>query len=213
MRMPRLGHIAWATAPVTVALPAWILLWAPAPGADEIQPGAYCPLPKAGEVPECQQPAREAYDGFFGAVDAGQMNDVEGAPVEAAVADGGASQNAYLALSSLSYGYYRLAQRVAATPGADPAAVARLERWNALLAQAYETSSDDPRYREAVHAAVTDLHQRSQVRVGCVDAQGQPAECDSTEAVLRGFDAAANEVGIRGALQRLLERILGPEDP
>jgi hypothetical protein len=208
MRVPRLGRSARATA----ALLAWILLRAPAPGADEIQPGAYCPLPQAGEVSECLQPAREEYDDFFAAVDAGQVDDAESARVEAVVAGGGASANAYLALSSLSYGYYRLAQRVAAAPGADPAAIARLERWNALLAQAYETSTDDPRYREAVHAAVSDLHQRSQVRVGCADAQGQPAECDSTEAVLRGFDAAVSEVGIRGALQRLIERILGPED-
>ncbi len=208
MRVPRLGHSAQATA----VLLAWIFLPAPTPGADSIQPGAYCPLPQAGEVPECLQPAREEYDDFFAGVDAGQVDDAESARVEAVVSDGGASEYAYLALSSLSYGYYRLAQRVAAAPGADPAAIARLERWNALLARAYETSADNRRYREAVQAAVTDLHQRTQVRVGCADVQGQPAECDSTEAVLRGFDAAASAVGIRGALQRLLERILGPED-
>ena len=34
-------------------------------------------------------------------------------------------------------------------------------------------------------------------------------ECDSTDAVMRGIDAAANDVGIRGALERLLKRILG----
>jgi len=208
MRVPRLGLSARATA----APLAWILLPAPAPGADLIEPGAYCPLPQANEVPECLQPAREEYDHFFAAVDSGQVDDAESARVEAVVAGGGASDNAYLALSSLSYGYYRLAQRVAATPGANPAAIARLERWNALLARAYETSTDDPHYRDAVHAAVTDLHQRTQARVGCADAQGQPAKCDSTEAVLRGIDAAASEVGIRGALQRLLERILGLED-
>jgi hypothetical protein len=210
--MPRLGRSARASAAAASALLASILLPAPAPGSDSIQPGAYCPLPRAGEVPECLQPAREEYDDFFAAVDLGQVDEAESAQVEAVVAGGGASENAYLALSSLSYGYYRLAQRVAASPGADPAASARLKRWNALLARAYETSADDPRYREAVHAAVSDLHQRTQARVGCADAQGQPAKCDSTEAVLRGFDAAASEVGIRGALQRLLERILGPED-
>jgi len=208
MRRPRLERGARATA----APLAGILLSAPAPGANPIQPGAYCPLPPAGEVSECLQPARVEYDDFFAAVDSGQVDNADSARVEAVVAGGGASDNAYLALSSLSYGYYRLAQRVAATPGANPAAIARLERWNALLARAYETSTDDPHYRDAVHAAVTDLHQRTQARVGCADAQGQPAKCDSTEAVLRGFDAAASEVGIRGALQRLLERILGPED-
>ena len=63
-----------------------------------------------------------------------------------------------------------------------------------------------------MQAAVTDLHRNTQGRVHCVDAQGQPTECGSTEAKLRGFDAAVSPIGIRGALQRLLERILGPED-
>jgi hypothetical protein len=208
MRVPRLGHSARATA----ALLAWILLPAPATVADSIQPGAYCPLPQAGEIPECQRPAREEYDDFFAAVDSGQLDDAESARVEAVVAGGGALENPYLALSSLSYGYYRLAQRVASTPGANPAAIARLERWNALLARAYESSADNPHYREAVHAAVTDLQQRTQAREDCADAQGQPANCESIEAVPHGFDAADREVGIRGALQRLIERILGPED-
>ena len=54
-------------------------------------------------------------------------------------------------------------------------------------------------------------HERARVRLGCADAQGKPAECDSTEAVLRGFDAANDEVGLRGALRRLFERIVGSE--
>ena len=42
--------------------------------------------------------------------------------------------------------------------------------------------------------------------------RGETIECDSTDAVIRGIDAAANEVGFRGALERLLERIFGLED-
>jgi hypothetical protein len=180
-------------------------------GAGEVAPGAYCPLPKAGEVPECLQPAREEYRDFFEALDRGGVSNREAARLEADVAGGAASQNAYLALSSVSYGYYQLARQAAAAPGTDPAVTARLERWNALLARAYQTSPDDPSYREAVRTAARELHQRARVRLGCADAHGKPAECDSTEAVLRGFDAASDEVGIRGALRRLFERIAGGE--
>jgi hypothetical protein len=49
------------------------------------------------------------------------------------------------------------------------------------------------------------------VRLRCVAADGAETECDSTEAVLRGIDTAAGEVGLRGALERLLERMFGGE--
>lgn len=178
-------------------------------GAGEVAPGAYCPLPKAGEVPKCLQPAREEYRDFFAALDRGGVGNREAARLEADVAGGAASQRAYLALSSLSYGYYQLARQAAAAPSTDPAVTARLERWNTLLASAYETSPDDAEYREAVRTAALELHERALVRLGCVDAQGEPSECDSTEAVLRGFDAADDEVGFRGALRRLFQRIAG----
>jgi hypothetical protein len=190
---------------VSAALFAGLVASTPAPaGADEIGPGAYCPLPEAGEKPACLEPARTEYGAFFAAVEGG-VDEPDSAQIEADVTGGGDSENAYLALSSLTYGYYRLAQRVAASPDADPTSIARLERWNALLARAYEASADDPRYREAVEAAAADLHRR--MRLHCADAAGAPAACDSTEAVLRGVDAAGREVGIRGALQRLLERL------
>jgi hypothetical protein len=173
------------------------------------EPGAYCPLPEAGEVPKCLEPAKAEYSGFFAAVDEGGVDDAAAARVEADMAGGAGADQPYLALNSLSYGYYRLAQRVASDPEADPALVARLERWNELFATAFETSRDDPGYREAVRSAARDLRARTSVRVGCVDAMGNPVECDSTEDVLRGLDATSHDVGVRGALERLIERITG----
>jgi hypothetical protein len=171
----------------------------------EVAPGAYCPFPKPGETPTCMEPAKQEYGEFFSAVDDGELSDDEAARVEAEVASGAAGDSPYLAISSLSYGYYRLAQQAAASPGADPAVAARLQRWNELLAAAYDTSADDPQYREAVEAAAQDLSERAPaVTLACADERGRSAECSSTEAVLRGFNRTQEAVGIRGALGRLL---------
>ena len=63
--------------------------------------------------------------------------------------------------------------------------------------------------REAAH----DISKRAPpVRLRCVDAEGGAVECNSTEALLRGVDEAAGEVGIGGGLRRLIERLLGPGD-
>ena len=133
--------------------------------------------------------------------------------VERDLAAGASSENAYLALSSLTYGYYRLSLRAAAQESqgpADPRVVARLERWNALLGAAYDASPEDERFRNAVHEAAQDLqHRAPPVRLRCVDESGDTVECTSTEAVIRGVNAAAGEVGIRGGPERLLERIMG----
>ncbi len=196
---------------VAAASVAWMGMVAlgPAAAGDGIAPGSYCRLPEPGEEPECLDPARQEYGDFFSALAEGLVDDHTAARVEADVVDDADPEGAYLALSSLSYAYYVLAQRMAAEPGADPALVARLERWNGVLARAFESSADDPRYRNAVREAASDLHGRTRVRVGCVDARGNPAECDSTESVLRGFDATSHDVGIRGALERLIERMNG----
>ena len=173
--------------------------------------GAYCPLPEKGEIPRCLAPAQENYGDFFDALSAGDPSAAQVAQVEAEVARGAAGADAYLALSSLSYGYFRLADRAAATPGEDPEIVARLERWNGLLARAYEASPDDDRYREAVRLAAADLHNRVDFPLSCSDARGEPIACNSTESVLRGFNAASERVGVRGALARMFERFFGSE--
>ncbi len=196
----------------TAALLVISLFAAPstARAAGDIEPGAYCPLPKQGEKPRCLKTAMDQYKEFFAALDDESTDDAELGRVERDVAAGAASENAYLALSSLAYGYYQLSLRAAAQQSADPQVVARLERWNALLGAAYDASPADERFRQAVHEAARDLQRRAPpVRLRCVDERGDTVECDSTEAVIRGVNAAAGEVGIRGGLERLLERIVG----
>ena len=181
--------------------------------AGDVEPGAYCPFPKKGETPQCLAPAKREYGEFFTALDEGELSDADAARLERDVASGAAAEAPYLAISSLSYGYYRLAQRAAANAGEDPAVVARLQRWNELLAQAYDVSEQDPSYRGAVREAALDLQQRApRVRLECVDERGRTTGCDSTEAVLRGFNQAGDQIGIRGALGRLIERMLGGDD-
>jgi len=187
---------------------AGVLLATSVHGAGEIRPGAYCPFPKPGEAPACMLPAKQAYGEFFAALDKdGAVGDAALARVEADVAAGAASENAYLALSSLAYGYYRLSQQAAATPGLDPEIAARLERWNALLAQAYTASPQDTSFQDSVHEAALDLQRRSpKVALSCLDGSGGRVSCDSTDAVVRDIDRLRDEVGVRGALARLLGR-------
>jgi hypothetical protein len=208
------GNLSHAAAWLSVLL---VLPLAPAraAGRGEIQPGAYCPLPARGEVPKCLAPARETWTDFFTAVEGGAaepgLGAVEG-DVERVVAGGADEEAAYLALSSLSYGYYRLAQRAAHSETADPEVTRRLARWNDLLAHAYRVSPDDDRYRAAVRQAALELHERAPIDVPCGGSQGARA-CRSTEDVLRDIDAAGERVGIRGALAGLLRRLLGGGEP
>jgi len=186
---------------------------AAAAGGDARAAGAYCPLPAPGQRARCLDPAKSSYGEFFTALEAGTPAEADAVRLERDVAAGAASAQAYLALSSLAYGYWRLSER-AESEQADPQVAQRLERWNALLRQAYEASPEDARYRAALREAALDLQRRAPpVRVRCVSADGEAAECDSTEAVLRGIDATTGEVGLRGALSRLLARLLGSDTP
>jgi hypothetical protein len=193
-----------------------LLLAAAAPGpaaagGDPAHAGAYCPLPPPGQTPRCLDPAKAQYGDFFASLEQGLPADAAAAPVEADLAAGAGSEHAYLALSSLAYGYWRLSER-AAQSSHDADLALRLERWNALLRDAYAASADDARYRDALREAALDLRRRAPpVRVRCIDASGNTTECSSTEVVLRGMDATAGEVGLRGALGRLLARIFGEE--
>jgi len=182
-------------------------------GSGEVQPGAYCPFPAKGETPQCLEPAKREYSEFFSALDEGDLSDDDVSRLEQDVASGVASDTPYLAISSLSYGYYRLAQRAVNNSEEDPRVVARLQRWNQLLAQAYDASAGDPSYRVAVHDAALDLQRRAaRVQLQCADEKGQTTGCNSTEAVLRGFNRAEEQIGIRGALGRLIQRMLGGGD-
>jgi hypothetical protein len=173
-----------------------------------VRPGAYCPFPKPGEKPACLLPAKQEYGEFFAALDQkGDVGEAAAARLEADLAAGAVSQNAYLALSSLAYGYYRLSQQAAAAPNEDPELVARLERWNTLLARAYAASPQDARFQDSVREAALDLKRRAPpVDLACLDEAGSRVRCDSTEAVLRDIDRMRDQVGVRGALSRLLGR-------
>jgi hypothetical protein len=200
----------WA-APAGVALISLCITTPTALAAGDVKPGAYCPFPKKGEKPSCMAPAQEEYGEFFTALDEGaELSDGDVSRLERDVASGAKSDTAYLAISSLSYGYFRLAQQAAANPGEDPAVVARLQRWNQLLAEAYDVSAEDPSYRAAVHEAALDLQERAPaVELDCANERGETVGCYSTEVVLRGFNRAGEQAGIRGALDRLLNRMLG----
>lgn len=197
--------------PLAGGLLAGLLSATGALAAGEVKPGAYCPFPKPGEAPACMTPAKQKYGEFFTALDGeGAVGDAALAQVEADVAAGAGSQDAYLALSSLAYGYYRLSQQAADTPGNDPEIVARLERWNTLLAQAYAESAEDEPYQASVREAALDLQRRSpKVELSCLDEAGGRVACDSTDAVVRDIDRLRDEVGVRGALARLLGRFFG----
>jgi len=179
-------------------------------GKGDVAPGAYCPFPEPGQAPSCMEPAQAEYSDFFTALDDGDISDADSERLESEVAAGAAGDAPYLAITSLSYGYYRLAQRAAASPGEDPAVAARLQRWNGLLSAAYDTSANDPSYRLAVKEAASDIQQRAPaVMLACADEAGNSTQCNSTEAVIRGINRTQESVGIRGALERLLGRMFG----
>jgi hypothetical protein len=155
---------------------------------------------------------KEKYPEFLEAADTGQLDYAATAQVEADFANAATSQDAYLALSSLAYAYYRLAQFEAADPGADPALVERLERWNETMSAVYHDASADPAVRSAVYEAASDLHARAPaVEGGCADGSGG-ADCNTTGGLmlaLRSADDFSERQGMRGALSRLLGRMLG----
>jgi hypothetical protein len=157
-------------------------------------------------------PAQQTYSDYFRALASGALADADTAQLEQTVAEGAASEHAYLALSSLTYGYYELARREAGRPEQDPEVALRLARWNALLERAYVASSEDDAYRAAVQRAALELRDRAPITLPCQDAHGAPAECSSTEGVLRGLQAADERAGLRGALERLLRRFFPEEE-
>ncbi|HKJ23177.1 MAG TPA: hypothetical protein VKB65_00040 [Myxococcota bacterium] len=179
-------------------------------GGDPSQPGAYCPLPKAGEVPRCLADAQETYGGFFLGVHEGELDDAAAQEVESAVRAGQVD-----ALSSLSYGYFMLARAQAASETPDPERIARLEHWNQLLADAYNDANADPRYRASVREAAVDINANvPALGLRCLDEDGKETRCASTEAVVRAIDLRRQQTGLRGALARLLGSLFGSaEEP
>jgi hypothetical protein len=190
---------------------ALALLAGPA-GADQPKPkpGAYCPLPEEGQAPVCLQPAQRAYTEFFAGLAQNKLSNEDAQRVEADVAQGARSARSYEALSTLAYGYYRLARASASQGHADPELLARLEHWNELLSKAYTSSEADASYQAAVREAAIDVGRRTPpMGLRCTDPQGKPARCDSTEAVVRAMGEVRDSTGVRGQIGRLLDRIFG----
>ena len=195
MSPSRLAGRAGAILAVAALLP----LATGATGDDPAKPGAYCPLPEPGEVPQCQAPARAEFGDFFEAVESGGVDDRQAQRLEAALAGGSSDEELYLALSSLAYGYFRLAQRAAADPKARPELAARLDGWNRVLVDAYASSDANPEFQQAVRQAALDLADR--------------APPVSTDGGLLELIAQADgrSSGMRGPLEGLVERILGED--
>ena len=179
-----------------------------ATGGDPSQRGAYCPLPPPGQKSECLVEAEKEYSEFFSALEQGSLDDASVSRLEADLR--GRRGARYYALSSLAYGYVALAQRASESASLDAATARRLEAWNQLLTESFAASDADPAFRDALRTAAIDIQDHAPpVLLSCVDAEGQPAKCDSTEAVIRGFGAARDNLGIRGQLARLFERWFG----
>jgi hypothetical protein len=173
----------------------------------KIGPGAYCPLPEGDEPPACLQPATRDYKAFFSGLREGRVDDAALAEVEQDLA----GEDRYQALSTLIYAYYVLSQRSVLGP-ADPELATRLEHWNALMGESYR-GSEDAGFRQAMREAVRDLQRRAPaVPVRCTDAKGNITRCQSTEAVGRAISDVRDRTGVRGAIARLLQKLLGGSD-
>jgi len=173
-------------------------------------PGSYCPFPEKGQKAHCLEGAEERYSAFYRSLESGTLDTADMARLEQDLAAGGEAERTYQALSSIAYGYYVLVRRAAESPRAEPELLARLERWNALLALAYHETPPNTSLRGAMREAAQDLQRRAApVELSCKDADGQPVRCLSTEAVLRNMDDVRDHSGVRGQLGRLMEHLLG----
>lgn len=170
--------------------------------------GAYCPLPEPGQTPACLTPARATYGDFFAAIGRGDVPAGEAAAVEADLTGGSGTERAYLALSSLSYGYYRLAERLRAQPDGDPVLQARLDHWNQLLVAIYGSQASDPRFRAAMRQAAHDLHRRAAADVTACPNR-YPGGCEHSEQLVRALSAIDDTAGVRSPLGHLVRRLFG----
>ena len=131
-------------------------------------------------------------------LEAGGVDDSQSQRLEAALGGSSSDEESYLALSSLAYGYFRLAQRAAVDPEARPRLTARLDRWNQILLDAYSESESRPDFRRALRLAARDLETKAPATAGTLLQQIAQADGRSS--------------GMRGALEGLIGRILGERD-
>ncbi len=168
-------------------------------GGDPAQSGAYCPLPEPGQVPRCLAPAKAEFGDFFAAVEAGGVDDSQSQTLEAALSGTFSQEESYLALSSLVYGYFRLAQRAAVNPATRPELTTRLNRWNQILVDAYSDNESHPEFQRAVRLAASDLDSKA------------PSVAPSGDLLQLIAQADGRSSGMRRALEGLAERILGED--
>ena len=199
------GVAALVWSGVSIGTPAWATA-----GAAASKPGAYCPLPEPGQRSACLGPARSQYEPFFNALEEGEVEPQEAARIEADLAVGEAGETAYLALSSLAYAYWLLALRAAESSAAEPEIVARLERWNEVLSAAYAQSAPDSAFRDALREAARDLHRRAPSQgLPCVSETGETIECQPAASLLEAIQRVDSQLGLRGAIRRVLQRVFG----
>jgi hypothetical protein len=154
----------------------------------------------------CLTPARAEYGAFFAAIGQGRVSDDAASLVEADLAGASGAERAYLALSSLSYGYYRLAEQLATRPDADPVLLERLGHWNDLLVRLYGSEAGDVRFRAAVREAAADLHARAPSVAGRCP-HHYPGTCEHTQDLVRALAAIDRAAGVRSPLGQVLERM------
>jgi len=143
-------------------------------------------------------PAQARYRDLFVALDKGGNLEHAASQMETDLANG-SGEDAYLALSSLAYAYWRLALSAAETETVDPAVAARLEEWNALLSHVYSRREGDVAFRTAVRDAARDLEERT------ASASYRPAQ-----GLLSRLDQVQDQLGVRGAVRRVLHRVFDP---
>jgi len=204
---------------VRLGLVLLALVWIAGPAAaaersGKPSAGAYCPLPEKGKKPVCLSPAEARYQGFFQAIERGDLDDRHAAAVEADLLAGANPERAYLALSSVTYGYYRLADLVGSRPEADPALLARLSHWNRLLLQVYGEKGPRSDFQLAVREAAVDLQARTPAAGElCARSHSVEGECPGADGLVRALAQIDSSAGIRAPLSKLMNRVVGRSDP
>ncbi len=168
-------------------------------GAHAIAAGSYCRLPEPGEKPACLEPARASYGEFFAAVDGGSVQEETLREVEADLVAKPGSPDAYLALSSLAYGYMRIARSTANSANLEPLLASRLERWNELLSAVYANPGTPQHFHNALRNAAEDIHGHTGVPLS-----------EKLLIALGKVDRAGGR-GLRDPLRQVIDRIRGTE--
>lgn len=204
----RSGSFAWIVLALQVAVCPPIAQ-ATEPG-EAIAPGSYCALPEPGEQPVCLAPARARHASFFEAIEAGRVDPAATSQLEEILVSNPGSPDAYLALSSLAYGYMNLARQAAAERDTSPVLTARLARWNALLSTSYAEPTSPEHFRSALLEAARDIQDKvSDLGTTCSE-NGAPGEECSSGLVL-ALERLESGGPIRSPLRKLVDRFRGDE--